>query len=165
MPEKNIKQIVRIFNADLDGSKPVQNSLTKIRGISFMFANAICNAAHINKKLKVGELNQTEIDKITNIIKTPEKFKIPYWLFNRRKDYNSNEDRHITGTDLKFQTDQDIKYMKKIKCYKGIRHSIGLPVRGQRTRSNFRHGKTIGVRKKGIMAAAKKPAEAKKEKK
>jgi small subunit ribosomal protein S13 len=44
----------------------------------------------------------------------------------------------------------DIKNLRKMKCYRGVRHSLGLPVRGQKTRSNFRKGKTVGVRKKGI---------------
>ncbi|MDP2973690.1 MAG: 30S ribosomal protein S13, partial [Candidatus Diapherotrites archaeon] len=37
---------------------------------------------------------------------------------------------------------------KKIKCYKGIRHAAGLPVRGQNTKAHFRHGKSVGVKKK-----------------
>lgn len=157
MPDKNIKQIVRILNADLDGSKPLYSSLTKIKGISFMLANAICSTININKAKKVGELTQAEIDKITIVMKNPEKFNIPPWLLNRRNDYETSENKHITGTDLKFRTDQDIKYLRKIKSYKGIRHSMGLPVRGQRTRSNFRRGKTVGVKKKGlkIQTAAK----------
>ncbi|HDD46536.1 MAG TPA: 30S ribosomal protein S13, partial [Candidatus Aenigmarchaeota archaeon] len=45
-------------------------------------------------------------------------------------------------------TKLDINFMKKIKTYKGIRHALGLPVRGQRTRSSFRKGRTIGVKRK-----------------
>ena len=51
---------------------------------------------------------------------------------------------------MSFTQDNDIKMLKKIKSYKGIRHSLGLPVRGQRTRSNFRKnkGKVMGVKRK-----------------
>lgn len=150
MPEKKIKQIVRILNADLDGSKPLYSALNKIYGINFMFSNAICNIAGIDKKQKVGGLSDSEIEKISSIIKNPIKFNIPTWLFNRRHDSETNHDKHILGSDLKFQKEQDIKYARKIKSYKGMRHSFGLPVRGQRTRSNFRHGKTVGVKKKGL---------------
>ncbi|MFH0936484.1 MAG: 30S ribosomal protein S13 [Candidatus Woesearchaeota archaeon] len=72
---------------------------------------------------------------------------IPSWLKNRRKDYETGQDEHITGTDLKFKKDTDIKRMRKIKTYRGMRHSYGLPVRGQRTKGHFRHGATVGVKK------------------
>jgi len=156
MPQENIKQIVRILDADLDGSKPLYSTLNKIRGISFMFSNAICNATNINKEKKVGELSQEEINKISEVIKNPSKFNLPEWLLNRRNDLETNDNLHITSTDLKFKTDNDIKFARKIKSYKGMRHSYGLPVRGQRTRGNFRHGKTIGVRKKGLKTQQKK---------
>ena len=54
-------------------------------------------------------------------------------------------------SDLRFIQDNDIKMMKKIKSYKGIRHMFRLPVRGQCTRSNFRKnkGKGMGVKRKG----------------
>ena len=56
----------------------------------------------------------------------------------------------MTGTTLSFTQDNDIKMMKKIKSYKGVRHILGQPVRGQRTKSNFRKnkGKVLGVKRK-----------------
>ena len=48
---------------------------------------------------------------------------------------------------MKLQNEFDIKIMKKNKSFKGIRHSMGQPVRGQKTRSHFRSGKSIGVKK------------------
>jgi len=155
MPDKNIKQIIRILGADLDGNKPLYSALNKIRGISFMFSNAVCNAANINKQKKVSELSPEEIEKISVIIKNPLKYNLPKWLLNRKNDIETNDNLHITGTDLKFKTDTDIKQARKIKSYKGMRHSFGLPVRGQRTRGNFRKGKTIGVRKKGLKTQKK----------
>ena len=58
---------------------------------------------------------------------------------------------HLINTDLDLSKDGDIKRMKKVKSYKGLRHTWGLPVRGQRTRSNFRKNKgkvSLGVVKK-----------------
>ena len=158
MPEEQeLKYFVRIANTDLDGNKPLHHSLTKIKGISFMFSNAICNAAGIQKTKKTGQLTDDEANKIDGIIKEPLKFKIPPWLFNRKRDPEDNADKHLTGTNLAFTQDNDIKMMKKIKSYRGIRHSLGLPVRGQRTKSNFRKnkGKVLGVKRKGGVKAGR----------
>ena len=62
--------------------------------------------------------------------------------------------------ELIFSKEQDIKFLRRIRCYKGVRHALGLPVRGQRTRSNFRKnkGKAMGVKraKVGKKAGGKK---------
>ena len=160
MPEEQkqeLKYFVRIANTDLDGNKLVSNSLTKIKGISNMFSNAILTTAGIQKTKKTGYLTDDEALKIDDIIKDPAKFKIPPWLFNRKKDPDDNVDRHIIGTTLTFTQDNDIKMMKKIRSYKGVRHSLGLPVRGQRTRSNFRRnkGKVMGVKRKEAPKSSK----------
>ena len=149
-PKQELKYFVRIANTDLDGNKTIQHSLTKIKGISFMFSNAICNVVGIEKTRKTGYLTEDESSRIDEIIKDPLKFKIPSWLFNRKRDPEDNTDKHLVGSTLTFIQDNDIKMMKKIKSYRGIRHSLGLPVRGQRTKSNFRKnkGKVLGVKKK-----------------
>ena len=82
-------------------------------------------------------------------------------MLNRRKDRETGEDRHVVTSDLKFENEFDIKNLKKIKVYRGVRHSLGLPVRGQRTKAHFRHGKTVGVRKKSLVPAPKKERETK----
>jgi small subunit ribosomal protein S13 len=71
-------------------------------------------------------------------------------MLNRRKDYETGEDIHLLSSDLAFTQDNDIKMMKKMKSYKGMRHARGLTVRGQKTRANFRRnkGKVAGVQKK-----------------
>lgn len=153
MPEEQkqeLKYFVRIANTDLDGNKPIEHALARIKGISYMFSNAILNVAGIQKAVKAGYLSEDQVSKIDEIIKDPLKFNIPSWLLNRKRDPADNMDRHLTGSNLAFTQDNDIKMMKKIRSYKGIRHSLGLPVRGQRTRSNFRKnkGKVLGVKKK-----------------
>ena len=153
MPEEQkqeLKYFVRIANTDLDGNKAIGNALIKIKGISAMFSHAILNVANIQKAKKAGYLSDDQAGRIDEILKDPAKFGIPSWMFNRKKDPEDNLDKHLTGTNLTFIQDNDIKMMKKIKSYKGIRHSLGLPVRGQRTRSNFRRnkGKVMGVKKK-----------------
>ena len=155
--EQELKYFVRIANTDLDGNKPIQHALTKIKGISFMFSNAIINTAMIEKTKKAGYLTLDETAKIDEIIKEPSKFKIPSWLFNRNRDPEDNMNKHLVGSTLSFTEDNDIKMMKKVRSYKGIRHSFGLPVRGQRTKSNFRKnkGKVMGVKKKEGAKAGK----------
>jgi len=160
MPEEQkqeLKYFVRIANTDLDGNKQLEHSLAKIKGINLMFSNAICNVAGIEKTKKTGYLTDTETAKIDEILKEPSKFKIPEWLFNRKRDPEDGTDKHLIGTNLTFTQDNDIKMMKKIKSYRGIRHMLGLPVRGQRTRSNFRKnkGKVLGVRRKEGAKAGK----------
>ncbi|MBI2655469.1 30S ribosomal protein S13 [Candidatus Woesearchaeota archaeon] len=155
--KQELKYFVRIANTDLDGNKAIGNALIKIKGISFMLSNAICRAAAIDPAKKTGYLNDNEVSRIDEAIKEPSKFRVPPWLFNRRKDPEDNADKHLIGSGLTFTQDNDIKMMKKIKSYKGIRHMLGLPVRGQRTRSNFRKnkGKVLGVKRKEKSKAGK----------
>jgi small subunit ribosomal protein S13 len=102
---------------------------------------------------------------LEDIIKDPAKHGIPSRLFNRRKDIESGRDMHLVGPDLALRNKADIDLMKDIKSWKGIRHSLGLKVRGQRTRTTGRSGKAVGVKKKVLMEAARAAATGKKEEK
>lgn len=146
---KDFRYVLRLVDTDVDGKKPLYHGLTKIRGIGVSFANAVCKISKIDKTKRVGDLTDQEIEKLTDIIRNPSKYGIPKWILNRRKDPNDNTNKHIVTSDLRFIQDNDIKMMKKMKSYKGIRHMFNLPVRGQCTRSNFRKnkGKTTGVKK------------------
>lgn len=153
--KQELKHIIRVVNTDLVGSKQLFVALTKIKGISFVFANTICNISNIDKTKKAGALTEQEVSKLDDIIKNPQKYSIPIWMFNRRKDYETNEDKHLLGPDLRFTQENDIKRLKKIKSYRGFRHTDGLPTRGQRTKANFRNkkGKTsLGVKRKKAKA-------------
>lgn len=154
--EKEFRHIVRVVNVDLDGNKPIAHALIKIKGISFMFANAICHAANVNGNAKTGYLSEDEVKRLNEVIKNPSKYTIPVWMFNRRRDYEDGSDKHVITSDLMFTKDGDLKRLKRIKSYRGLRHAWGLPVRGQRTRSNFRKnkGKVSGVTKRAQRAQA-----------
>ena len=69
-------------------------------------------------------------------------------MMNRRKDYEDGKDKHLLTSSLDLQKELDIKRLKKIRSYRGLRHALGQPVRGQRTKSHFRKNKTVGVQKK-----------------
>ena len=148
------ERIVRIISKDIPGKMNIYAGLSKIKGISWAFSNAICQSMKLDKKRKIGSLTDEEIKKITEFIKKP---KVPGFLHNRQFDYETGENKHLTGSDLELRTDFDIKRLKKIKSYRGIRHAAGLTLRGQRTRSHFRSGTSVGVQRK--TAAAAKPAE------
>lgn len=150
MKEQNQNQLtlVRIAGTDIKSTDKIYKGLTEIKGISWSFSNAICRILNINKNKKVGELTEEEIKKIENFLKSPE---VPSFLKNRKKDREEGIDKHLIGTDLDLKVEFDIKRMKKIKSYKGMRHSLGQPVRGQRTKSHFRKNKNKsggGIKKK-----------------
>ncbi|MCP6719195.1 MAG: 30S ribosomal protein S13 [Patescibacteria group bacterium] len=141
------EKVIRILSEDIEGGMKVYPGLAKIKGVSWSVSNAVCKKLNMDKNRKIGSLTQEEIKKISEFIKNP---KIPEYLLNRRKDFSTGEDKHLVGSDLELQKDFDIKRLKKIKSYKGIRHGAGLPVRGQRTRGNFRKNrrKGAGIKKK-----------------
>ena len=149
--EENFKYFIRVSNTDLKGSQQIISALRKIKGVNYMFSNMICNIAGVNKVSKAGNLTDEQVKKIDEIISNPSSYKAPSWMLNRRKNFEDGKDYHIIGGNLSFAEENDIKRMKKIRSYKGIRHGMGQPVRGQRTKSNFRKNKgkvSLGVMKK-----------------
>jgi len=118
---------------------------------------------NIPRSRKMSDLSEKDIDNISKFIKNP---KVPEWLLNRRKDEETGISSHLVTSDLDYAREFDIRKMKKIKSYKGWRHALGQPVRGQRTRSHFRKGGSIGVIKTKTAQgqAAAKAAESKEKK-
>ncbi|MEM2882608.1 MAG: 30S ribosomal protein S13 [Candidatus Bathyarchaeia archaeon] len=153
---REYRHIVRVLGTDIEGQRRLINGLTKIKGIGVSFANAIMRAAGLKPDIRFGQLSDSDLQKIESIVSDPQRFGIPPRLFNRRKDPEGGRDFHLIGSDLMLRVKSDIELMKSIKSWKGVRHSLGLKVRGQRTRTTGRTGKTVGVKKK----AAAKPAAA-----
>ena len=148
MAQLQARNFVRIANQDIDGNKHVYYGLARIYGVGYAYANAICEVGGIDREKKIGNLSPEEIKKIEELLKSPKG--IPIWALNRRKDVDTGNDTHMISSDLKLRIDFDVRKMKKIKSYKGVRHGAGLPVRGQRTKSHFRTGGSVGVQKKKI---------------
>lgn len=159
--QQEIRQLVRLLNADVPGDIKIFNSLLRITGVSFTMAHAVCQVLNLDRERKIGSFSEEEIQKIIDAVKNPAKYGIPSWILNRRKASETGEDLHLLTSDLKLAVEFDIKKMKKIKTYKGVRHSMGQPVRGQRTRSHFRKakGKTGGSRTKVAAKLVNKPSE------
>ena len=140
------KYIIRVADTDLDGNKKIENSLRKIKGVSFSMANALCQLSSIEQDAKTGELSDEQVQKLNDTIKNIATL-LPSWMINRRSDPETGELKHMVSTQIAYHKEFDLRRLKKIKSYRGMRHQKGLPVRGQRTKSNFRKnkGKVIGV--------------------
>jgi small subunit ribosomal protein S13 len=164
-PNDNVKHLVRIADTDLNGHKKIVDALKKIKGVSFMFANALCSITGIDKNAKTGLLTDVQVSALNTAIKNTSG-KIPVWMKNRRKDYDTGAHIHVLTADLDYSRENDLKRLKMIKAYRGVRHMLGLPVRGQRTKSNFRKNKgkvRLGVIRKKETAQAAGAKDAKKD--
>lgn len=144
--EETNEVLVRILGYDIPGSKNLIVGLTRIKGVSWAISNAVCLKLNMSKAKKISELSKAEIQQIESFLKNPQVYD---FLKNRRLDRESGETKHYFGSDLDIKREFDIKRLKEIKSYKGLRHALKLPVRGQRTRSHFRNkGVAMGVKRK-----------------
>ncbi|MCM8803906.1 MAG: 30S ribosomal protein S13 [Candidatus Omnitrophica bacterium] len=136
--------MARILGVEVPDNKKVKIALTYIYGIGDSRAKDIIENTGIDGEKRIKELTEEELGKITSFI---------------QRNYK------IEG-DLRQEITQNIKRLIDIECYKGIRHKLSLPVRGQRTRSNARTRKgprrTVGViRDKAARKALKQQREEK----
>ena len=122
--------MARIAGVDLPREKRVEIGLTYIYGIGRVSSNKILEAANVNPDTRVRELTDDEVKRIAEVID---------------KDY-------MVEGDLRREVALNIKRLQEIGCYRGIRHRKGLPVRGQRTKTNARTRKgpkrTVANKKK-----------------
>ena len=122
--------MARIAGIDLPREKRVEVGLTYIYGIGRVSSNKILEAANVNPDTRVRELTDDEVKRIAEVIE---------------KDY-------MVEGDLRREIALNIKRLQEIGCYRGIRHRKGLPVRGQKTKTNARTRKgpkrTVANKKK-----------------
>ncbi len=122
--------MARIAGVDLPRDKRVEVSLTYIFGIGRPSSRKILAEAGINPDTRVKDLTEEEVAKLRDII----------------------EKQYQVEGDLRRQVSMDIKRLMDLGCYKGIRHRRGLPVRGQKTKTNARTRKgpkrTVSGKKK-----------------
>ncbi|RLF12681.1 MAG: 30S ribosomal protein S13, partial [Thermoprotei archaeon] len=124
------------------------HGLAMIRGVGLNLARMVLRAAGIDPEMRVGYFTDQQVKKIEEVLSDPLKHGIPAWALNRQRDPQVGADLHLIGADLEFAVKSDIDLMKKIRCWRGLRHAWGLKVRGQRTRTTGRKGGTVGVTKK-----------------
>jgi small subunit ribosomal protein S13 len=156
--KEEFKKIIRIAEADLDGNKKVEHALTAIKGVSWAYAHAIRKVANINN-VKFADLPDNDVERIKQVLAEPQKFGIPTFMYNRQKDVETGKDAHILSSDLVLVGRMDIRRLRNMRCYRGIRHNYNYKVRGQRTRSRGanvkgRQGGTVGVIKRKLAPAA-----------
>jgi small subunit ribosomal protein S13 len=157
------KHLVRIGGKDLDGSKKLVVAISDLKGVGYNFANTLVNTLGLDPKVRLGTLNDEQIHGIEKAVQDSNGTSFPRWHYNRRKDPNTGETKQLLGSDLDFIVKGDIESERNIQSWKGIRHGLGLKVRGQRTRTTGRKGRTVGVRKAALQAAAKEAAAKKEE--
>ena len=122
--------MARISGIDLPRDKRIEIALTYIYGIGRKSANDILAATGINPDTRAKDLTEEEVAKLRDVI----------------------ESSYTVEGDLRREVGLNIKRMVEVNCYRGIRHRKGLPVRGQRTKTNARTrkgpAKTIANKKK-----------------
>ena len=143
--EREFKHIIRVDGTDIDGTLKVPYALTRIKGVGIRLGWAITRLLSLDPDMRAGFLTEEEIRKIEEVLKDPVAHGIKPWMVNRQKDPETGRHLHFIGADLELRMKMDIELMKKIKCWKGIRHALGLKVRGQKTRTTGRRGMTVGV--------------------
>ena len=145
---ESFRQIVRMLETDVDGELPLVYGLSEVKGLGYTFSLAICRILGLNPEQRVGFLSDDVVKSIEEVVRNPGKYGIPSWIYNRQKDYTTGQNLHLTGANLVYYVKEDIEREKRVKSWRGIRHALGLKVRGQRTRTTGRTGVTVGVRKK-----------------
>jgi small subunit ribosomal protein S13 len=145
--EDDIKYFVRIGTTDLDGTKSVRVALTGIKGVGRHTSTVLSRMAKVDEYATLGRLDEGSINRLRSAVEHYTT-KIPSWMANRPKDVYTGETKHLLGADVALAKDEDVNMMRKIRCYRGIRHETGQKVRGQRTKSTGRTGMTVGVKKK-----------------
>uniref|UniRef100_A0A7C4FFA4 Small ribosomal subunit protein uS13 n=1 Tax=Ignisphaera aggregans TaxID=334771 RepID=A0A7C4FFA4_9CREN len=147
-PATNFRHIVRIAETDIPGNLSLAWGLAKVKGIGYNMAIAICRKLGLDPSTLVGYLDDEEVAQIEEIVKNPQKFGFPSWMLNRRKDVETGESLHLVSSELIYYARQDIEREIKIKSWRGVRHSLGYKVRGQKTHTTGRVGPVIGVQRK-----------------
>ena len=122
--------MARISGVDLPREKRIEIGLTYIYGIGRVTATQILEKAGVNPDTRVRDLTDDEVKKISAVI----------------------DEEHMVEGDLRREIALNIKRLQEIGCYRGIRHRKGLPVRGQKTKTNARTRKgpkrTVANKKK-----------------
>jgi small subunit ribosomal protein S13 len=162
--DENFNYIIRVVNTDINGEHNIVQGLTQIKGIGRHMATFIADTAGVDRKLKFGNLPEPEIEKLKEVLENIDEYAPP-WMLNYRKDAYTGEDIHLISTDVTSRLRDDINMMKMIRSYRGVRHELGLKVRGQRSSSNGRKGLALGVSKRREAPAATGKKEETKEKK
>lgn len=106
----------RLLGVDIPNDKPTIYSLTYLYGVGDQTARDLCEKAGVEPLKRARDLAEAELGRLAALLE---------------RDY-------VVEGPLRRQLQQNVTRLRDIKCYRGIRHRVGLPVRGQRTRTNAR---------------------------
>lgn len=106
----------RLLGVDIPNDKPTVVSLTYLYGVGKQISRDLCHKAGIDPQKRARELADDELGRLSSLLE---------------RDY-------VVEGPLRRLVQQNVTRLRDIKCYRGIRHRLGLPVRGQRTRTNAR---------------------------
>jgi small subunit ribosomal protein S13 len=122
--------MARILGVDIPGEKRIDVALRYIYGIGPVNSREILSKAGIDSAVRAKDLNEQQLSQIVHAIQ---------------------DGKYVIEGDLRREIGMNLKRLQGIKCYRGIRHLRGLPVRGQRTQTNARTRKgprkTVGVQR------------------
>lgn len=159
MSSQEFRHIVRIAGKDIPGAKKTIIGISQVKGIGYSFAKSILDILKINPNSNVGFLTESQVEEIEKAMRNPSSVNIPPWFLNRRKDMDSGNNLHLITSDIDFNVRNDVEREKGMNSWRGFRHTYGLKVRGQRTRTTGRKGGAVGVRKGGKVLPAGAPVE------
>nr|CCC93686.1 unnamed protein product [Trypanosoma congolense IL3000] len=145
LQNENFQHIVRLLNTNVEGKRKVPFALRMVKGIGIRFAYMVCKKAGVDVERRAGTLSADELEKISDIIADPAKYKIPEWFLNRQRDPKTGKTEHLTSAMVDTRLREDLERLRKIRAHRGVRHAYGLRVRGQHTCTSGRRGKTVGV--------------------
>jgi len=159
LSSQEFRHIVRIAGKDIPGAKKTIIGISQVKGIGYSFAKSILDILKINPNSNVGFLTESQVEEIEKAMRNPLSVNIPPWFLNRRKDMDSGNNLHLITSDIDFNVRNDVEREKGMNSWRGFRHTYGLKVRGQRTRTTGRKGGAVGVRKGGKVLPAGAPVE------
>ena len=120
----------RLLGVDIRGEKRIDVALRDIYGVGPVNSKEILRKANIDASIRAKDLNEQQLSQIAHAVQ---------------------EGKYVIEGDLRREVGLDLKRLQAIKCYRGVRHLRGLPVRGQRTQTNARTRKgprkTVGVQR------------------
>ena len=154
---KDFKGIVRILGKDVEGHVLLRDALRKVKGIGqnlgLILNRVIKREMQINPSdTLVGNLSDAQMEKVEELIKTPQKHGVKPHSLNRPRDVETSQPAHFLASDLAFTQRQDLEREKNVRSWRGWRISMGQRVRGQHSRTTGRTGLSVGVLKKAIKA-------------
>ena len=147
---REFNYIVRLHGTNIDGTKMVPYALTEVKGVGIRLARSIVKQLGLDATERLGSLSDADVKKLETAIDDPASIGLPNWMLNRRKDPMTGDDLHVLASDLDLMNKDDVDLMRETRSWKGERHARGLKVRGQRTKTTGRTGRSVGVSKSRV---------------